>query len=195
MRFNGGPTIAERLLAWLLARHPYRDAILGDLHEGAHDEAHESKIEATRRYRREVRRSFLALLPSAAVRERYALAGAAFGVAVYALSVKASSVLAVLITERISPADVLLRWCGYLVVIVAAGLFAGALLGRMHKLPIATTLLFVAMAIGAGMHHVLVSRSSELAFRSTKVTVFIVASLAGMAWGISRRRRNYSVRT
>lgn len=191
MSSGAEPTIAERLLARLLAHNPYRDAILGDLHEGADAGAHESSIEATRWYRREVLRSLPPLLPSAAVRERHALAGAAFGAALYALSVKASSVLAVLITERMPSSDVALHWAAYLLVILAAGVVAGAPLGRIHKLPISSTLLFLAIAIGAGIHHVFVSRSSEIAFRSTKVLVFIVASLAGIAWGA----RNSSVDT
>jgi hypothetical protein len=185
MMTSAAPTIAERLLARLLDHNPYRDAILGDLHEGAHEEAHESKIEATRWYRREVLRSLVALLPSAAVRERHALAGAGLGALLYTLSVKASSVLAVLITDWMPASHVALRWAAYLIVILAAGLLAGVALGRIHKLPISCSLIFIAMAIGAGFHHVYISRSSEIAFRLTKVLVFIIASLAGMTWGIS----------
>jgi len=185
MIFGATATIAERLLARLLENDSYRDSILGDLYEGAEERAYESELEASRWYRQQVLRSVAALLPSAAVRERNAVAGAAVGVTLYAMCVKVSSLVAVAVSERLPSPSVAARWAAYLLVIVAAGVLAGFILGRVRRLPISSALLFFVFALGAGAHHVVDSQSAEIAFRSTKVLLFIVASGVGMRWGMS----------
>ena len=181
------PDVASWLLSAVLAGHPYRDAVLGDLsEERTKIEAAAGPEEAQRWYRGQARRSVLPILASYPLAPRLALRLMTLVVTVYLAAIGASNIAAVEIEHMVGPSRGATFVALYLMAIVSAGGVGGFLVSvgaRRHAFVAALFMLAVTAVVG--VVHVESGAPYETLFRLGKVSVFAVTVAIGLFLGTS----------
>jgi len=174
-----------RLLSAVLAGHPYRDAILGDLsEERLKIEAAAGAGEARRWYRGQVRRSVWSMLSSYWIAPGLALGLMALVGAVYLAAIRTASIAGLKIEHVLGQSRGRAFVALYLVAIGIAGGVGGfvvSVAARRHAF--AAALFMLAVTIAVGVVHVETGPPHESWFRFWKVLVFVLTVTIGLFFG------------
>jgi hypothetical protein len=177
--------VPAKLLGAVVARHPYRDAILGDLAESRQQVATEAGAGAAARwYRREAIRSALSIVARCAVRPGDAWYASALASSAYAVAVRVAAPAAFALGRILSVAPGRAFATFYLAVIALIALGAAMFVGANRRTAGLASVLFLAAAVAVGVLHVATAPPHERWFRVAKVWVFVVASTIGSVAGI-----------
>ena len=182
---------SERLLQALLRGNAYADAILGDLAEdSAAIEAARGPRSARRWYRSQVIRSLIPLLRSSRFSAADAARTTALTSLIYSLAIYLSNAAALTISGAVHPTHGVLFDAFYFTAIAVIAGLAGCtatISMRRHRLVAIVSMLSLAIVLGA--RHVAGASDAELAFRLTKVVVFVGAIAVGAAATVAGRTR------
>ena len=186
------PDFASRFLSAVLAGHPYRDAVLGDLSEECSKvQAAEGPDEARRWYRGQARRSVLPILSSYPLAPGLALRLTGLVVTVYLAAIRASSVAGLRIEHMLGQSRGTAFVASYLLVIAITGGVGGfvvSVVARRHAFVAA--LFMLAVTVGVGVVHVESGASYESWFRVWKVSLFVLTVTIGLLLGTSAGLRS-----
>jgi hypothetical protein len=176
-----------RLLSAVLAAHPYRDAVLGDLsEERVKIEAAAGADEARRWYRGQARRSVFPILSSYRIAPGLALRLMALVAAAYVATIRASSIAGLKIEHVLGQSRGTVFVAVYLAAIATAGGVGGfvvSVAARRHAFVAAVFMLAITVAVG--VVHVGTGAPHESWFRFWKVLVFFLTVTIGLFFGTS----------
>jgi hypothetical protein len=171
--------VADDLLSAVVANHPYRNAMLGDL---AEDRAQIEKVEgaevAEMWYRGQALRTTFSLLPTLTIEPAKAARLICIVLGAYAIAVRATNVGAFAIGRALGTASGALFAALYATAVAIVGAIAARLVRHASRTPLLGNILLISVALAIGALHVAAASHGEVWFRMAKVTAFVVAMVA-----------------
>ena len=183
-----------QLTSLTLGDDAYGQTILGDLIEGRELVARDAGEPAAARWlQREALRSWFAFLPALERRPRDLAVAVGVAGSAYAAAVNGVGPLTIRIADWCGIATGILFDLLYLALIAILGAVAGLSTFATRRGNPAGAGAFFMLAVVFGAHHLVASNSHELAFRATKVVVFIAFAAIGSALAVLAHRNPLGV--